>query len=120
MASQVQVAVDVEVVLVKVAGCSRLKRPNGNRHAIDGFGGGIGHRRRRKLTQDVAHGLGGGHAVQQRQAFRRRRKLLHRSRGQPDVRELVSAINEQSVLDERTANVRSSSVTVNPARSGQA
>src|SRR2546427_11969143 len=120
MASQVQVTIDVEVVLVKVAGRRWLKCPNRNRQSINGFRRSIGDCRRWKLAEDRTYAIVRCHAVQLRQTRGRGSKLLHCCCRQTDIRELVSAINEQFVPDERASNVRPSSVTVNSSRSGQA
>src|SRR6266478_3442716 len=72
----VQIGVDIEVVLSKEVGRSRLDRSDGNAYSADDFGGSVRHWRRWELLQDISHRVARREAIQQCQTLRRGRLLL--------------------------------------------
>src|SRR6185437_6716045 len=72
-----QVRVDVEVMLVQVAGRCRLECSDRNCHSIYHLRRGVRGRRCGELTEDVAHLLVCGKRIQYRQPVRGWRKLLY-------------------------------------------
>src|SRR6185312_16534049 len=111
-----KIGVNVEVMLVQVARRPRLKCSDWDGNPVDYLRGRVGNSSSRELGQDVSHLLAGGKRVQRSKSVGCGRKLLHRGGRQSNVRELISAVDEQLVLDDRDADVSAGAFAINSPR----
>src|SRR5690242_7572553 len=111
-----KIGVNVEVMLVQVARRRRLKCSDWDGNPVDYLRGRVGNSSSRELGQDVSHLLVGCKRVQGGESIGCGRKLLDCGGSESNVRELISAVDEQLVLDDRAADVSAGAVAINSPR----